>query len=114
MNATDQYGRNIGYRQLCNFLFAMSLAPTLMLPAKDFPQRLALTLVCVIHAVVKEDITATSHDVFFHTVDVNRILMKQYIGCNGLFGCRAKQAVVIVKIQVWKEKVQGCNMDLQT
>lgn len=63
--------------------------------------------------MVKED-TLTSQDVFFPTVDVNRILMKQCIGFNGLFGCHAKQAVVIVKRQVWKEKVKYCNMDLQS
>lgn len=63
--------------------------------------------------MVKED-TATSQGLFFPIVDVNRILIKQCIGCNRLFGCDTKQAVVIVKRQVWKEKVQYCNMELQT
>lgn len=30
MNATDQYGRITGYRQVCSFPFAVSLAQTLM------------------------------------------------------------------------------------
>ncbi len=45
--------------------------------------------------MVKGD-TATSQDEAcdFPTVDVNRILMKQCIGCNGLFGCYAKQWIL--------------------
>lgn len=63
--------------------------------------------------MVKED-SATSQDVFFPTVDVNRILIKQCIGCNGLFGCHLKQAVVIVKRQVWKERFSTATWNFQT
>lgn len=55
--------------------------------------------------MVKGD-TATSQDEAcdFSTVDVNRILMKQCIGCNGQFGCCAKQGILEKDTSLGKKK----------